>query len=166
MMWRVVLRRKRYPQGVSSRDKLTWLLMPRAGAREAPGDAKSNNELKWCCNQRILKLVDCKIYNDLSSGKSIQSQSTFHNDRRELRIDFRLIYYELRNYRFCNPPIFRSFNTHSCMIYWCVKKPSHEKWKDKSFVFSNYHFSSSMYSSLDLRKIVYIPLRIKWKISM
>ena len=76
MMWRVVLRRKRYPQGVSSRDKLTWLLMPRAGAREAPGDAKSNNELKWCCNQRILKLVDCKIYDNLTSGKSIQSQST------------------------------------------------------------------------------------------
>ena len=29
-----------------------------------------------CRNQRTWKLVDCKIYNDLTSGKSIQSQST------------------------------------------------------------------------------------------
>jgi hypothetical protein len=70
------------------------------------------NEREDCRNQRTWKLVDCKIYNDLTiNGKSI------HSNRRELWIDFGLIYHELRSYRFCNPPTFRSFDTHSCMIY-------------------------------------------------
>ena len=64
-----------------------------------------------CRNQRTWKLVDCKIYNDLTSGKSIQSQSTTTEG------SCGLIYHELRSYRFCNPPTFRSFDTHSCMVY-------------------------------------------------
>ena len=54
--------------------------------------------------QRTWKLVDYKIYNDLTSGKSIQSQSTTTQG------SCGLIYHELRSYRFCNPPTFRSFD--------------------------------------------------------
>ena len=70
---------------------------------------------KDCRNQRTWKLVDWKIYNDLTSGKSIQSQSTTTEGSCGLIIG--LIYHELRSYRFCNPPTFRSFDTHSCTIY-------------------------------------------------
>jgi hypothetical protein len=57
MMLRVVLRRKKYPPEASSRDKPTWLWMPRAEAKEVPGDVKkvhkpnnnkNNNNFSTC----------------------------------------------------------------------------------------------------------------------
>ena len=68
-----------------------------------------------CGNQRTWKLVDYKIFNYLTSGKSNQSKVNPQRPKGVVNwfwIDLPWV----RSYRFCNPPTFRSFDTHSCMV--------------------------------------------------
>ena len=69
--------------------------------------------------EKAVSLIGCVLIVEIKGPKSwwIAKSITIYNDRRELWIDFGLIYQELRSYRFCNSPTFRSFDTHSCMAY-------------------------------------------------